>query len=340
MKRLFIFTAFLLSATYLSAQTIMMNIYEKNSVIQRIPLSDIDSITYEVINIPVVSTSAVDTTILYEIITGGLITNDGNAPIIAKGICWSTSPSPTLSNNITRDSITGSTPGLFSSRITGITSNTTYYIRAYATNIAGTGYGNEISFTTKSLLSANEVLITDFDGNGAWTNPLPLGGNTQATSGIVSNSTTPVPGAHSPTQYWKMAGTTNGGYYLEGIDIDGGFNFSLTDSIVFFAHNRDQDSTRIFVTLYDQKTLAMNNGNGEAFAYEIKLPPRNYWQRFAVGINQLASSVYFNYPDPGLTQQYYPSLAAVTKLNLIVNSTAPIGTLEIDVDDIKIVRVP
>lgn len=78
-------------------------------------------------------------------ISGGSIASDGGATVTAKGICWSTSHTPTIVNNKTTDG-SGSTG--FTSAITGLTPGTTYYIRAYATNSIGTAYGNEVIVTT------------------------------------------------------------------------------------------------------------------------------------------------------------------------------------------------
>ena len=81
-------------------------------------------------------------------IGGGFINNDGNKPITERGVCWSTTPNPTILNNKTVD---GSGIGAFTSTITGLSQATKYYIKAYATNIEGTVYGNELIFTTLSL---------------------------------------------------------------------------------------------------------------------------------------------------------------------------------------------
>lgn len=80
-------------------------------------------------------------------ISGGNISNDGGATITVRGIVWSTSQNPTLASNLgsTND---GSGTGSFTSNLTGLSASTTYYVRAYATNSAGTAYGNEVSFTT------------------------------------------------------------------------------------------------------------------------------------------------------------------------------------------------
>ena len=78
-------------------------------------------------------------------ISGGNITSDGGTPVTARGICWSTSPNPTVANDSTRN---GVGPGAFTSNISGLLGSTTYYVRAYAINTTGVAYGNQITFTT------------------------------------------------------------------------------------------------------------------------------------------------------------------------------------------------
>lgn len=80
---------------------------------------------------------------------GGEVTSDGGACVTVRGVCWSTSPNPTTSDDHTED---GCGIGTFVSNLTGLTANTPYYVRAYATNSVGTAYGNEISFKTLSCL--------------------------------------------------------------------------------------------------------------------------------------------------------------------------------------------
>jgi hypothetical protein len=77
--------------------------------------------------------------------SGGAITTDNGGPITDRGVCWSTSPAPTISSSKT---LNGGGLGSFVSEITGLTSGTTYYVRAYATNNAGTAYSKESTFTT------------------------------------------------------------------------------------------------------------------------------------------------------------------------------------------------
>jgi uncharacterized protein (TIGR02145 family) len=100
--------------------------------------------------------------------SGGNISIDGGTSVTARGACWNTSINPTTANNHTSD---GTGTGSFTSLLTGLTPNTTYYVRAYAINSAGTAYGNEVSFTTPAVgpIIFNPGLtygtITDIDNN-------------------------------------------------------------------------------------------------------------------------------------------------------------------------------
>jgi len=76
---------------------------------------------------------------------GGNVTAQGSSSVNDRGVCWSTSQNPTTSDAKTTD---GSGTGSFTSNLTGLTANTPYYVRAYATNSAGTAYGSQVSFTT------------------------------------------------------------------------------------------------------------------------------------------------------------------------------------------------
>ena len=77
--------------------------------------------------------------------SGGSITSDGGSSIIAKGVCWSSSHNPTTGDDYTNE---GSGSGTYVSVMTGMNQKTLYYVRAYATNANGTGYGDEIEFVT------------------------------------------------------------------------------------------------------------------------------------------------------------------------------------------------
>ena len=77
--------------------------------------------------------------------SGGTVTSDGGEPVTSRGLVWGTSPGST-----TFSATTGTGTGAFSTSLTSLSSATTYYVRAFATNSVGTAYGNELSFTTAS----------------------------------------------------------------------------------------------------------------------------------------------------------------------------------------------
>lgn len=95
---------------------------------------------------PAIETSMVSSITQTTCISGGNIYDDEGALITSRGVCWSTTLYPTINNSITID---GSGTGVFVSNLTGLTSKTTYYLRAYALNSAGVGYGNIVTFTTQ-----------------------------------------------------------------------------------------------------------------------------------------------------------------------------------------------
>jgi uncharacterized protein (TIGR02145 family) len=104
---------------------------------------------------PTISTTVVTETSYTTAVSGGNVTNEGGAPVVGRGICWNTSADPTISNSIKAEI---GTLGSFTSNITELTPNTRYYVKAYATNSVGTGYGNQVTFTTMQI--AVPVLTT------------------------------------------------------------------------------------------------------------------------------------------------------------------------------------
>lgn len=106
----------------------------------------------ESIDIPTVATKPTSVITSSSVICGGNVINDGGAKVSERGICWNTSTGPTIEMNKTVD---GDGIGEFSSKIVGLTSNTKYFIRAYASNSKGTAYGNEVIFKTE-LVSIGE----------------------------------------------------------------------------------------------------------------------------------------------------------------------------------------
>lgn len=98
-----------------------------------------------VVELPTVVTSEVTEITETTANCGGEVVNDGNADVFERGVCWSVNQNPTLNDDYTSD---GEGVGTYTSMLTELTANTTYYVRAYATNEVGTSYGEQVCFTT------------------------------------------------------------------------------------------------------------------------------------------------------------------------------------------------
>lgn len=109
---------------------------------------------------PVLTTTPVSAINPTNATSGGNITSDSGWPITRRGVCWSTSPYPTIYHGKTVD---GAATGSFASSITGLEPGTVYHVRAYATNAIGTSYGENLSFSTAG---SNGIWITN--GGGSW----------------------------------------------------------------------------------------------------------------------------------------------------------------------------
>lgn len=139
--------------------------------------------------LPTLSTSSISNILKTSATGGGNVTSDGGTSVTARGVCWNTSGNPTTANSKTSN---GTGTGSFSSSLTGLTANTTYYVRAYAENSMGTAYGTQVSFRT-AVTSVGEYYAGGYvfyvDGTGQ--------------HGLVADSTDLSSGVD-----WGVAGTT------------------------------------------------------------------------------------------------------------------------------------
>jgi hypothetical protein len=104
-------------------------------------------------------------------VSGGSVTSTGGAPILERGICYGTTSNPTTANSTVVDPAPGI--GSFVSILTGLNAGTTYYVRSYARNSAGTNYGAQISFITRPLITST-------------TSATAITSNTAATGGVIA----------------------------------------------------------------------------------------------------------------------------------------------------------
>lgn len=107
--------------------------------------SEVSFTTLQNVSLPTVTTSQVTNITPTTATGGGNVTTDGGGTVTERGICWSMGHNPTINGNHISS---GSGMGSYTINMTGLMANRTYYVRAYATNSAGTAYGSEVSFTT------------------------------------------------------------------------------------------------------------------------------------------------------------------------------------------------
>ena len=122
--------------------------------------------------IPSVLTGTVTQITDYAAVSGGNVTDSWGADVTLRGVCWSTSHNPTVSGPHTSD---GTGLGSYTSQVTGLAPATPYYLRAYAVNSAGTGYGNEVMFTTTG--AAGLLVVTTGNPSNVTETGADLGGH-------------------------------------------------------------------------------------------------------------------------------------------------------------------
>jgi len=206
--------------------------------------------TLQSITIPTVTTSSVSNITDNSASCGGSVTSDGGATVTARGVCWSTSQNPTISNSHTTD---GSGTGSFTSSLTSLSTNTTYYIRAYATNSQGTGYGNQVSFTTGQSITTPVV-------------------TTSAISNITENSATSggnvtSDGGASVTARGVCWSTSQNPTTVDSHTSDGTGTGTFTSSLIGLSSN-----TTYYVRAYATNSQGPSYGNQVSFTTLASLP--------------------------------------------------------------------
>jgi uncharacterized protein (TIGR02145 family) len=179
---------------------------------------------------PTVSTTTASSIQAFSANSGGNVSSTGGAAVTQRGVCWSTTPNPTTANSVTTN---GSGVGSFPSNLTGLQPSTTYYVRAYATNGAGTDYGNEVQLTTPSGIpvlsttAVSAILATSATSGGSissdggaaitargvcWsTSPNPTTANNVTNNGGgIGSFTSNLTGLQPSTTYYVRAYATNG----------------------------------------------------------------------------------------------------------------------------------
>ncbi|MCR5660220.1 MAG: hypothetical protein K6G25_12960 [Bacteroidales bacterium] len=213
--------------------------------------SEVSFTTMQNVTLPTVTTSQVTSIAQTTATGGGNVTATGNGTVTARGICWSTSHNPTVSGSHAAASSGGT--GSYTVNMTGLTANTTYYVRAYATNSAGTAYGSEVSFTTMQNVTLPTVTTSQVtsiaqttatgggnvtaDGNATVTargicwstshNPTISGSHAAASSGGTGSYTVNMTGLTANTTYYVRAYATNSAGTAYGSEV----SFTTTQNV-------------------------------------------------------------------------------------------------------------
>jgi uncharacterized protein (TIGR02145 family) len=177
----------------------------------------------------------------------GNVTADGGAALIARGVCWSTTENPTITNSKTSN---GTGLGTYTSNITDLSQNTTYYVRAYATNSVGTAYGKQKSFTTQGMPTVVTGELTNITATTATCagNVTADGGSSVTARGVCWNKT------ENPTI--DNSKTTNG----TGLGI---YNSDITDL---------SPNTTYYVRAYATNAKGTAYGEQKVFSSNQEMP--------------------------------------------------------------------
>jgi Secretion system C-terminal sorting domain len=178
--------------------------------------------------VPVLTTDPVSAITQTSATSGGNITFNGNSEVTARGVCWGTSPSPVYGpNNSTGD---GAGTGTFISNMGPFSANTTYYVRAYALNSTGYGYGNEVMFTTSAqqvqlpTVSTLSVNLSNLPCDSAKSGGLvSFDGGAPVTARGVCWSQTSGPTVDLPTKTINGSGNGLFASYLSGLASSTGY---------------------------------------------------------------------------------------------------------------------
>jgi hypothetical protein len=201
--------------------------------------------------LPTVTTQAVSGIGTTTATGSGTITSLGAPNPTAHGLVWNTGGSPTLADNSSNEGAASAT-GTFTSNMTGLSPNTTYYVRAYATNTAGTAYGGEVNFTT----SPQAPTVTTQAVSG-------IGTTTATGSGTITSLGVPDPTAHGVC--WNTTGnpTLADSSTNEGAAAAGAFTSNMTGLSA---------GTTYYVRAYATNTGGTAYGNQVSFTTSAQLP--------------------------------------------------------------------
>lgn len=195
---------------------------------------------------PTVITGGISNISTTSITLEGEITGIGDAPITQHGHCWSTTPNPNINNTTPSTSGNATAGTLFTSSVTGLSPNTNYYYKAYATNSVGTAYGNQSTFNTSDGSPIVETLGNTFDGfNGTYV-------DYTLTGKVLSYGSAPITSMGIHYSQWDEE-PTSGGYV------------SPIQNGIFTQINYFYDNTIYYYRAYAENAFGTSYGITDSF---------------------------------------------------------------------------
>ena len=198
---------------------------------------------------------------------GGNVKADNGKAVTERGVVYSTSEYPTISNN---KKTSGSGLGEFSVDLSDLLLGTTYYVRAYAKNSKGIGYGQQVSFRTKSSIPTVTTTVTDVAATSAIINGnvTHSGGESVIERGVVYSTT-----QNPTTLEFKIANGSG----------TGAFSIKLT--------NLSEETT------YYARAYAINS-NGTAYGEEISFTTKDFeWVDLGLSVKWATCNVGASTPE-------------------------------------------
>lgn len=243
---------FVLTFNSLKASTTWYIFYKCSNGIDDLAKSDIKIITTNEYGLPVVTTNDLSVITATYVFSGGDVIDDGDLEVTAKGVCWSTRPNPTIDDNHTNN---GTGLGSFTSQLTNLSPDTTYYYRAFASNSLGTNYGELKSFIATDHPGAIDGLYSVSSSKKVRFSP----GNLQY---------------RASTNTWRFAdnqydyiGNNNShvsAYYDDWIDLFGwgtsGYNHG---AVCYQQYSTSKTNSDYFVYGYDRYSLNSQTGQAD-----------------------------------------------------------------------------
>jgi len=241
--------------------------------------------------------------------SGGNITAENGSPVTDRGVCWATTTAPLATGLHTSD---GSGSGIFTSSITGLTATTKYYYRAFATNIFGTSYGNELNFTTTCV---NSPLTTPNSRCGTGTTSLSATVAEGTIKWYTAASGGTAIGTGSPFTTPVISATTN--YYAAAeksiigpSNVTIGTGSSLTSYSGYptiFGNYWYQDWSQMVYTAAELQAAGLIAGNITALKFNVGALADGTPSGYTIRIGTTSASILTGFTTTGLTTVYGPT---------------------------------